>query len=140
MSAGIDAKAGEAAVDGWTEGSGVAAQELAAKMAKLGYCHLVYTDIARDGMQTGFDVAAYKAMAHAFGNPVIASGGLSTVADIHACPHRPPHRGGHCRTRLVRGNFECARGGGCLRGHLGDGQPARGGETAYLGGLALDDE
>ena len=84
LCAGIDAKAGEAAVDGWTEGSGVAAQELAAKMAKLGYCHLVYTDIARDGMQTGFDVAAYKAMAHAFGNPVIASGGLSTVADIQA--------------------------------------------------------
>ncbi len=82
--AGIDAKAGEAAVSGWTEGSGIGAEELAAKMAAVGYEHLVFTDIARDGMQTGFDAAAYASMARAFGNPVIASGGLSTVADIQA--------------------------------------------------------
>ncbi|MCI8469098.1 MAG: 1-(5-phosphoribosyl)-5-[(5-phosphoribosylamino)methylideneamino]imidazole-4-carboxamide isomerase [Eggerthellaceae bacterium] len=82
--AGIDAKGGEAAVTGWTEGSGVAAADLARRMAGLGYEHLVFTDIARDGMQTGVDPAAYAAMAEAFGNPVIVSGGIATAADILA--------------------------------------------------------
>lgn len=82
--AGIDAKAGEAAVAGWTEGSGVAAADLARRMAGLGYEHIVYTDIARDGMQTGVDNGAYARMAAAFGNPVIVSGGIATAADIAA--------------------------------------------------------
>ena len=82
--AGIDAKAGEAAVAGWTEGSGVAAADLARRMAALGYEHLVYTDIARDGMQTGVENDAYAKMAAAFGNPVIVSGGIATAADIRA--------------------------------------------------------
>nr|WP_302808764.1 1-(5-phosphoribosyl)-5-[(5-phosphoribosylamino)methylideneamino]imidazole-4-carboxamide isomerase [uncultured Adlercreutzia sp.] len=82
--AGIDAKAGEAAVAGWTEGSGIAAADLAARMAKMGYEHIVYTDIARDGMQTGVENEAYAKMARAFGNPVIVSGGIATVRDILA--------------------------------------------------------
>ena len=82
--AGIDAKAGEAAVAGWTEGSGVAAADLARRMAGLGYEHIVYTDIARDGMQTGVENSAYARMAAAFGNPVIVSGGIATAADIAA--------------------------------------------------------
>ena len=80
--AGIDAKAGEAAVAGWTEGSGVAAADLARAMGAAGFKHIVYTDIARDGMQTGIDVQAYVDMANAFGNPVIASGGVASLADI----------------------------------------------------------
>ena len=82
--AGIDAKAGEAAVAGWTEGSGVAAADLARRIAAMGYEHLVYTDIARDGMQTGVENDAYAKMAAAFGNPVIVSGGIATAADIRA--------------------------------------------------------
>jgi len=82
--AGIDAKAGEAAVAGWIEGSGMSALDLAARMADLGYEHIVYTDIARDGMQTGIDPQAYEAMAAAFGRPVIASGGVASLADIVA--------------------------------------------------------
>ena len=80
--AGIDAKGGEVAVSGWCEGSGIAASELAARMADAGYRHLVYTDIARDGMQTGLDPQAYADMASAFGHPVVASGGVAGVADI----------------------------------------------------------
>ena len=79
---GIDAKGGEVATAGWREGSGVAATELAAQMSAMGYRHLVYTDIARDGMQCGLEVAAYERMAAAFGHPVIASGGVASVADI----------------------------------------------------------
>ena len=82
LAAGIDAKGGEVAVAGWTEGSGIAATELAKRMAALGYRHLVYTDIARDGMQTGIDAQAYERMAEAFGHPVIASGGVAGIDDI----------------------------------------------------------
>ena len=82
LAAGIDAKGGEVAVAGWREGSGVAATELAGQMAALGYCHLVYTDIARDGMQTGIESEAYERMAAAFGHPVIASGGVANMDDI----------------------------------------------------------
>ncbi|WP_080798625.1 1-(5-phosphoribosyl)-5-[(5-phosphoribosylamino)methylideneamino]imidazole-4-carboxamide isomerase [Arabiibacter massiliensis] len=84
LAAGIDARGGEVAVAGWREGSGVAAEELARHVADLGFRHLVYTDIARDGMQTGIDPAAYVRMAEAFGRPVIASGGVAGLADIEA--------------------------------------------------------
>ena len=82
LAAGIDARDGEVAVAGWTEGSGLDAHDLARRMAALGYRHLVFTDIARDGMQTGIDVQAYAAMAEAFGHPVIASGGVAGIDDI----------------------------------------------------------
>ena len=82
LTAGIDAKGGEVAVSGWIEGSGVAAADLARAMGAAGFKHIVYTDIARDGMQTGIDVQAYVDMANAFGNPVIASGGVASLADI----------------------------------------------------------
>lgn len=82
LTAGIDAKGGEVAVSGWLEGSGVAATDLARAMHEAGFKHIVYTDIARDGMQTGLDVQAYVQMAQAFANPVIASGGVASVADI----------------------------------------------------------
>ena len=82
LTAGIDAKGGEVAVSGWIEGSGVAATDLARAMSEAGFRHIVYTDIARDGMQTGIDVQAYVDMAAAFGHPVIASGGVASVADI----------------------------------------------------------
>ena len=82
LAAGIDAKGGEVAVSGWLEGSGVDAFELARQMSALGYRHLVYTDIARDGMQTGIDEQAYVKMAAAFGHPVIASGGVAGLDDI----------------------------------------------------------
>ena len=82
LCAGIDAKGGEVAVAGWREGAGVAAEELARDVAALGFRHLVYTDIARDGMQTGVEAAAYVRMAEAFGHPVIASGGVAGVDDL----------------------------------------------------------
>lgn len=84
LAAGIDAKGGEAAVSGWEEGSGVLAHDLARSMADLGYRHLVYTDISRDGMRTGLDPEAYRSMAGAFGNPVVASGGVAGLDDIRA--------------------------------------------------------
>ena len=82
LTAGIDAKNGEVAVAGWREGAGVPAEELIAEMSKLGFKHLVYTDISRDGMQTGIDAARYVEVARVFGNPVIASGGVASIEDV----------------------------------------------------------
>lgn len=80
--AGIDAKDGDVKVEGWVQGSEVSALELASRMAAVGYEHLVYTDIARDGMRSGVAPAAYVEMCQAFSNPVIASGGIASLADI----------------------------------------------------------
>ena len=82
--AGIDAKDGDVKVEGWVQGAELSALELAQRMADLGYCHLVYTDIARDGMRTGIAPAAYVEMYEAFDNPVIASGGIASLEDIEA--------------------------------------------------------
>ena len=81
--AGIDARNGVVAVNGWVEGTSVKAEELASEMGNAGFKHIVYTDITRDGMQTGVDTAAYTSMAHAFGSPVIVSGGVASVEDIN---------------------------------------------------------
>ena len=80
--AGIDAKDGDVKVEGWVSGAEIDALELASKMAALGYEHLVYTDIKRDGMKAGIAPAAYVEMYQAFGNPVIASGGIASLQDI----------------------------------------------------------
>lgn len=80
--AGIDAKNGEVAVAGWREGAGVPAEELIDEVGKLGFKHLVYTDISRDGMQTGIDAGRYVEIAKVFGHPVIASGGVANLDDI----------------------------------------------------------
>jgi phosphoribosylformimino-5-aminoimidazole carboxamide ribotide isomerase len=84
LTAGIDAKGGEVAIQGWREGAGVPAADLVREMGAMGYRHLVFTDIARDGMQTGIDAAAYERIASAFGHPVIASGGVATIDDVRA--------------------------------------------------------
>lgn len=82
VAAGIDAREGDVAVSGWTVDSGINAEDFAMQLASLGYTHMVYTDIARDGMQTGVSVESYVAMARTFGHPVIASGGVADIQDI----------------------------------------------------------
>ncbi|ANE22093.1 phosphoribosylformimino-5-aminoimidazole carboxamide ribotide isomerase [Denitrobacterium detoxificans] len=82
LCAGIDARGGEVAIQGWREGAGVPAEELVAEVAAAGFKHLVYTDISRDGMQTGIDASAYERMSRVFGNPVIASGGVTNMDDL----------------------------------------------------------
>lgn len=80
--AGIDAKDGDVKVEGWVQGAEIDALKLASQVRDMGFEHLIYTDIKRDGMQTGISAAAYVEMAQAFGNPVVASGGIATLADI----------------------------------------------------------
>ena len=82
--AGIDARDGMVAVDGWLEGTSVPAARLVAELAEMGITRLVYTDISRDGMQCGIDAAAYGELARSAGFPITASGGVSTLDDIRA--------------------------------------------------------
>ncbi|MBO7674712.1 MAG: 1-(5-phosphoribosyl)-5-((5-phosphoribosylamino)methylideneamino)imidazole-4-carboxamide isomerase [Atopobiaceae bacterium] len=82
--ADVAARDGQVRVNGWREGEGVSADELVSRLSQLGYRHLVFTDIARDGMQTGIDAAAYQHIAHVAGFPVVASGGIATLDDLHA--------------------------------------------------------
>lgn len=81
---GLDARDGMVAVEGWVEGSGVDATELARKFEGAGVSAIVYTDIARDGMMQGLNVEATRALAEAVTIPVIASGGVTTFTDIEA--------------------------------------------------------
>ncbi|MDR3566132.1 MAG: 1-(5-phosphoribosyl)-5-[(5-phosphoribosylamino)methylideneamino]imidazole-4-carboxamide isomerase [Negativicutes bacterium] len=81
---GIDARDGQAAVEGWGVSGGVGAEELAGKMAAAGVARIIYTDISRDGTLAGVNVGATRALARAAGIPVIASGGVSSLADITA--------------------------------------------------------
>ena len=80
---GIDAKGGEVAVDGWTEGSGVAAVDFALTMKSLGATTVIFTDIARDGMLTGPAFDATKEMVDRTGLDIIASGGIGSDEDIY---------------------------------------------------------
>ncbi len=81
---GLDARDGRVATDGWLETSDVSATELAATFAEEPLAAVVYTDIARDGMLSGPNIPAMRAMKEALPLPVIASGGVATVNDLAA--------------------------------------------------------
>lgn len=82
--AGVDAREGEVQIAGWREGTCVSASELVLELRDLGVRHLVYTDISRDGMQSGINAEAYRHISQEAGFPVVASGGVSTLDDIRA--------------------------------------------------------
>lgn len=79
---GIDAKDGMVAVQGWAEITGVTAVDLARRFEGMGVSAIIYTDISRDGMLQGPNIAATRTLAEAVAIPVIASGGVSSLADI----------------------------------------------------------
>jgi phosphoribosylformimino-5-aminoimidazole carboxamide ribotide isomerase len=79
---GIDAKNGMVAVQGWAEVTGVTAVELARKFEGFGVAAIIYTDISRDGMMQGPNIAATRELAESITIPVIASGGVSSLTDI----------------------------------------------------------
>ena len=81
---GIDARDGMVATEGWAETSDVSATDLAHRFEDSGAAAVIYTDIARDGMLSGVNVAATAALALAVRLPVIASGGVAGIEDITA--------------------------------------------------------
>jgi len=83
IAVGIDAKVGHVAVEGWAEASSLGVVELAKKFEGAGVAAIIYTDIDRDGVLAGINWDATIALAKAVSIPVIASGGLASLEDIH---------------------------------------------------------
>ena len=81
---GLDARDGKVATDGWSKLTRHDVVDLAKKFEDYGVEAIVYTDIGRDGMLSGINIDATVKLAQALKIPVIASGGLSTIADIEA--------------------------------------------------------
>ncbi len=82
--AGLDAKDGKVAVEGWSKLTGHDVVDLARKYEEYGLEALVYTDIGRDGMMSGVNIDATLRLAQATKTPIIASGGLNSVEDVQA--------------------------------------------------------
>jgi len=82
IAVGIDAKDGFVAVRGWTENTALPAVDLARRVAALGVGAIIYTDIATDGMLQGPNFDAVASLVGEVGCPVIASGGVSSSADL----------------------------------------------------------
>ncbi len=82
--AGIDAREGIVAVEGWCSSGSIEATELGKKMADVGIETIIFTDIARDGMLSGVNVEATVELAHKTGVGIIASGGVASIEDIRA--------------------------------------------------------
>jgi phosphoribosylformimino-5-aminoimidazole carboxamide ribotide isomerase len=84
IAVGIDAKGGKVAVEGWAETSDVTALDLARKFEDAGVAVIIFTDIDRDGLLQGVNVQSTAALARSISVPVIASGGVSSLADLDA--------------------------------------------------------
>jgi len=82
IAVGIDAKDGRVAVEGWAQTSTVTAEALGRRFEDVGVAAIIYTDIARDGVLKGLNIPMTLALARAVKIPVIASGGLASLADI----------------------------------------------------------
>ena len=79
---GIDSRKGLAAIEGWTETTQIKSIDLAKQFEDCGVAAINFTDINRDGMQTGPNIDETRRLAEAVSIPVIASGGVSTIEDI----------------------------------------------------------
>lgn len=118
--AGIDARDGRVAVQGWQEVTGEDAVAFARRMAALGACRIIFTDISRDGMLVGVNHAALRTIVDAVDTPVIASGGVAGMDDIVALigPGAPPVDGVIIGKALYAGRLDLAEairvaGAGC---------------------------
>ena len=79
---GIDARNGRVAIEGWTETTHTRAVDLAKRFEDCGVAAINFTDIYRDGMQTGPNISETRRLAEAISIPVVASGGVATIDDI----------------------------------------------------------
>jgi phosphoribosylformimino-5-aminoimidazole carboxamide ribotide isomerase len=80
----IDARDGKLAIKGWVETSALTVADAAERFRSAGVAAIIYTDIARDGTESGADVGKFAALARQAGVPVIASGGVASLEDLRA--------------------------------------------------------
>ncbi len=116
VAVGLDHRGGELAVHGWTEGSGVQLFEALAWFPMA--AAFVITDIGRDGMLQGPDVEGLRAAAAATSIPVIASGGVATLADVIELGKVPGIAGVITGKALYEGRFTVADGVAALKGEV----------------------
>ena len=107
VAVGLDAKGGLVATEGWAEVSETAAVDLARRFAGHAAA-FIYTDIARDGAMSGPNVEATKALARAVDVPVIASGGVSSLADLRALRDAGSIAGAICGRAVYDGRVPVA--------------------------------
>jgi phosphoribosylformimino-5-aminoimidazole carboxamide ribotide isomerase len=81
---GLDARGGRVAIEGWAETTEHRVLDLARRFEDAGVAAIIHTDIGRDGMMSGPNVEATRALAAAIRTPVIASGGITTIEDVRA--------------------------------------------------------
>ena len=83
IAVGLDAREGRVATHGWASDTDILVTDLAKKFENDGIAAIIYTDIDRDGAMGGPNIAATEALARAVNIPVIASGGVSSMQDLH---------------------------------------------------------
>lgn len=108
IAVGIDAREGLVAVAGWAEQTALPALELARRFADAGVAAIILTDIGRDGLLGGVNLAATLALAEAVGIPVIASGGVAGLADLRALKATGRIAGAILGRALYDGRIEAA--------------------------------
>ncbi len=120
IAVGIDAKNGRVAVEGWGETSNLEAVELAKKFEGAGVAAVVFTDIDRDGVLSGINWEATIRLADAVSIPVIASGGLASLADIRRMtqPDAQKLEGAISGRALYDGRIDPAEALAILRGDV----------------------
>lgn len=120
IAVGIDAKGGKVAVEGWAEASSLGVVELAKKFEGAGVAAIIYTDIDRDGVLTGINWEATIDLANAVSIPVIASGGLASLADIvrMTMPDAAKLEGAISGRALYDGRIDPAEALAVLRGEI----------------------
>ena len=113
---GLDAKDGQVAIKGWAELTPYRVEDLSRRFEDDGVAAIVYTDIGRDGMLSGPNVAATRALAEAVALPIIASGGITDIGDIRALaeaarvPGRPGITGAITGRAIYEGTLDLAAG------------------------------
>jgi phosphoribosylformimino-5-aminoimidazole carboxamide ribotide isomerase len=118
IAVGLDARDGKVAVEGWAKTSALTAVDIARRFEDAGVAAIVYTDVNRDGMLGGLNLDATIALADAISVPVIASGGLASLADVHAllAPRAQKLAGAIAGRALYDGRLDAAAALALLRG------------------------
>ena len=104
----VDARDGMVATRGWADVSTLPVAELAKQFEDAGVAAVLFTDVGRDGMLKGVNVEATVALAAATSLPVIASGGVASIADIHALVGKPGIEGVITGRALYDGRLDLA--------------------------------
>ncbi|QDZ03380.1 1-(5-phosphoribosyl)-5-[(5-phosphoribosylamino)methylideneamino]imidazole-4-carboxamide isomerase [Nitratireductor mangrovi] len=120
IAVGIDARGGKVAVEGWAEASELGVVELAQRFEGAGVAAIIYTDIDRDGVLAGINWEATIDLADAVTIPVIASGGLASIADIvrMTMPDAARLEGAISGRALYDGRIDAAEALAVLRGDI----------------------